>query len=120
MAATPKTGVIIFRGLSSGKTYQKAFYNADVAGTYCRIDSGSGTPGASGGADFCTFAENVAIVDLALVTGIVDTGNLRLMVDYNPTEYTINWAAFVNTLATRPPINIGISAGRRISFQQLA
>jgi len=120
MAATPKTGVILFQGLSSGIVYQKAIYNADVAGTYCRIDNGSGTPGATGGENFCVFSENVKLIDASFVTGIVDTANLRIMADYNPTPYLINWATYVNTLPQRPPINIAFSAGRRISFQQLA
>lgn len=120
MAATPKTGAITFLGLRSGTTYQKAIYNADVAGTYCRIDNGSGTPGATGGENFCVFTEPVKLVDCAFVTGIVDTANLRVMADYNPTNYTINWATYVNTLNYRPPLNIGFKAGTRISLQQLA
>lgn len=119
MAATPKTGVLMFRGLSSGTTYAKPFYDADVSGTLCRIDNGAGTPGASGGADFCTFPENVTLYDISVVTGIVDTANLRLLIDYNPTGYVFNWASHVNTLSYRPNLNISISAGRRISFQQL-
>jgi len=120
MAATPKTGVVMFLGLRSGTVFQKPIYNADVLNTYCRIDSGSGTPGATGGSDFCTFPEDVKIIDAMLVTGTVDTLNLRLMIDYAPTPYIINWASYVNTLPTRSPLNIGISAGRRISFQQIA
>ena len=119
MAATPKTGVILFQGLSSGTVYQKPVYNADVNGTLCRIEAGSGTPGATGGQDYVTFSENVKIIDAALVTGIVDTANVRIMVDNNPTPYMLNWATYVNTLATRPPINVAISAGRRIGFLQI-
>ena len=120
MAATPKTGVFFFKGLSSGKTYQKPFYNADVAGTLCRIEAGSGTPGASGGQDFCVFDEPVTLYFMSVVTGIVDTANLRVMADYNPTNFIINWAAYVNSLPNPPMLNIQFSAGRRISFLQLA
>lgn len=119
MAATPKTGVVMFRGLSSGRLYTKALYNADVNQTYCRLDNGSGTPGATGGENFCVFGEAVSLVDCSFVTGIVDTANLLLMLDYQPTPYLINWAASVNTLPTRPNFNIQIGAGRRISFQQI-
>jgi hypothetical protein len=119
MAATPKTGVIQFVGLTTGNTYQKPIYNADANGTLCRIDSGNGTPGATGGADICVFNEPVRLVDCAFVTGIVDTANLRVVADYAPTPFVINWATYVNTLATRPPINIGFKAGTRISFQQI-
>ena len=110
----------MFIGLQSKTTYSKPFYDADVAGTYCRIDNGSGTPGATGGADFCVFPEPVQLYDVAVVTGIVDTANLRIMADYNPTVYILNWATHVNTLPTRPALNIRFNAKTRISFQQLA
>lgn len=119
MAATPKTGVINFRGLTTKTLYSKAIYNADVNGTYCRIDNGGGTPGATGGENFAVFSEPVVLESCSFVTGIVDTLNVRVMIDYNPTNYTINWADSVNTLPTRPVFNIGISAGRRISFMQI-
>jgi hypothetical protein len=120
MGATPKTGSVAFVGLSSGSTYEIPLYNADAAGTYCRLDNGSGTPGATGGADFVVFPEAVKLISASFVTGIVDTANLRVMADYKPTSFVINWANNVNTLATRMPINIGFKAGTRISFQQLA
>jgi hypothetical protein len=121
MAATPKTGVVTFKGLQSGCTYEKAIYNADTVGgnVLCRIDNGGGTPGAATGADFCVFDEPVAFVGGSFITGIVETTQLRLMLDYNPTPYCINWANSVNTLAFRPQYNIGIKAGRRISFMQV-
>jgi hypothetical protein len=119
MAATPKTGVIMFRGLSTGATFQKAIYNADVANTLCRIDVGAGTPGATGGADFCTFDEPVVLYDASVVTGTVDTLNMRILANYSPTSFIINWASSVNTLNQRPVFNIGFKAGTRISFQQI-
>src|SRR4030042_857939 len=114
MAATPKTGTLHFLGLNSKTTYSKPFYDADVAGTYCRIDNGSGTPGATGGENFCAFPEPVQLYDVSVVTGIVDTANLRVMADYNPTAYIINWASHVNTLSNRPVLNIRFKPGTRI------
>lgn len=121
MAATPKTGTITFMGLKSGNTYEKAFYNADTVGgnVLCRIDNGGGTPGAATGSDFCVFDEPVKLVGLSVITGIVETTQIRLMIDYNHTPYNFNWANNVNTLAFRPQYNIGISAGRRISLMQV-
>lgn len=119
MGATPKTGVVSFLGLQSGTVYQKPLYNADVNGTYCRLDNGGGTPGASGGENFAVFSEPVKLIDCAFVTGIADTANLRLMADYNPTPYVVNWANYVNTLPVRIPLNIGFKAGTRISFLQI-
>jgi len=107
MAATPKTGVINFRGLTTKTLYTKAIYNADVNGTYCRIDNGGGTPGATGGENFCKFGEPVILESCSFVTGIVDTLNLRVMIDYNPTNYTINGADCVNPILTRPLFIIG-------------
>lgn len=120
MAATPKTGTLHFRGLRSGTTYTKPIYNADVAATLCRIGIAGATPGASGGEDFCVFNEPVILYDVSVVTGIVDTANLLILADYNPTAYSINWASHVNTLATRPALNIGFNPGTRISLQQVA
>ena len=119
MGATPKTGVVSFMGLSSGTIFQKPIYNADVNGTLCRIEAGSGTPGSTGGQDYCVFQEAVRLVDAAFVTGIVDTANLRILTDYNPTPYIINWANYVNTLPVRIPLNIGFRAGTRISLLQI-
>lgn len=108
---------MIFQGLSSGTFYHKPVYNPDVAGTLIRIDNGSGTPtSATTGSDFCTFDEPTRLVDCAFVTGIVDTVNLRVMANNNPTVYWINWASSVNTLATRAALNITFKAGTRISF----
>jgi hypothetical protein len=121
MAATPKTGVVMFKGLQSGQTYMKSIYNADTVGgnVLCRIDNGGGAPGAAGGADFCVFGEPVAFIGGSFVTGIVETTQLRLMADYNPTPYCIDWASSVNSLANRPSFNVGFKAGTRISFMQV-
>ena len=120
MGATAKTGSIQFRGLKTGTTYSKPIYNADIAGTLCRIGIGGATPGAAGGQDYCVFDEPVQLYDASLVTGIVDTANLLVLANFNPTNYNINWATYVNTLANRPLLNIQFKAGTRISFQQLA
>lgn len=119
MGATPKTGTLHFRGLSSGTTYSKPFYNADVAGTLCRIGIVGATPGATGGEDYTVFSENVVLYDVSVVTGIVDTANMLVLADFNATPYSVNWASHVNTLATRPSLNIGFKAGTRISLQQV-
>ena len=119
MAATPKTGVVTFKGLQSGNLYQVPLYNADVAGTYCRLDNGSGTPGATGGSDVWIPPEDVSLIDASFVTGIVDTANLRVCADYKVTPFVINWANCVNTLTFRSPINIGFKKNTRVSFMQI-
>lgn len=119
MAAAAKSGVIFFKGLQSGTTYQKAIHNTDLINVLVRWDNGSGTPAAATGSDFCTFSEPVQLYDAALVTGITDEKNMRVMADYSPTPYTINWDAYVNTLANRPIMNIPFKAGTRISLMQI-
>ena len=121
MAATPKSGVLMFLGLKTGVTYQKSVYNPDVANGLIRIDNGTGTPtGTTTGTDFITFDEPVRLFDAAFVTGIVDTVNLRVLANYNNTPFSVNWAAHVNSLATRPQLNIQFNAGTRISFVSTA
>jgi len=108
---------MVFKGLNTGTLYHRPVYNPDVAQTLIRIDNGSGTPtSTTTGSDFLTFDEPVTLVDCAFVTGIVDTVNLRVMANYNPSPYWINWASSVNTLAYRPVFNIPFRAGTRISF----
>lgn len=119
MAAAPQKGTFTFLGLTSGRTYQKPFYNADVNGTLCRIEAGNGTPGSSGGQDYCAFDEPVRLIDVSIVTGTTDTLNMRLMTNYQPTAFMFNNANHVNTLTSRPPVNIGFNAGTRISFMQI-
>ena len=118
--ATAKTGTLHFRGLQSGKTFTKAIYNADIANTLCRISIAGVTPGATGGTDYAVFPEDVLLYDCAFVTGITDTANLLILADFNATPFSINWASHVNTLATRPALNIGFKRGTRVSFQQIA
>jgi hypothetical protein len=117
MGATPKGFTAYFRGLSTGILYAKACYNPDVSLGLCRIDNGGGQP-ASGttGTDSVFFSENVALEDLSCVTGIVDTGSLRIIANYNPTPHVILVASHLNTLNNRPRLNILFAAGTRIGF----
>ena len=114
MGATPKTGTAIFRGLKSGITYSKGLYNPDVAGSLVRWDVG----GAAGAAtpDFVDFPEPVTLEDLSVVTGIVDTSQVRVIASASPTGHLLQWANHLNTLNNRPKLNIGFQVRTRIAF----
>ena len=114
MGATPKTGTALFRGLRTGTTYSKGFYNPDAAGALVRWDVG----GAAGAAtpDFVDFDEPVSLEDMSVVTGIVDTSQLRVIAASAPTGHLLQWANHLNTLATRPKLSIGFKAKTRIAL----
>lgn len=42
MAAAPKTGTLMFKGVSTGRSYAMDFYISDVAAAQCTFDNGSG------------------------------------------------------------------------------
>ena len=113
MAATPKNGTMIFRGLKSGQAYVRGFYNPDVAGSAVRFDGGAGAGAAT--PDFVTFNEDVVLVDVAVVTGIVDTTQIRLTANSAPTVQLLRWSTHLESLNNRPILNIGIGNGTRFS-----
>ena len=113
---TPSTGTLTFIGQKTGLTYQKEFYWADAVGTMARIDSGLGTPGATGGENYCVFNEPVLLIHISVVTGPTVALTGRLMSDYNYTPISFAWLNHLNTLTTRPPIKIPFKAGSRISI----
>ena len=120
MAATPKGGTAIFRGLTTGTSYYKAFYNTDVSNALVRFDAGGGQPAsATTGTDFVTFDEPVALVDISCVTGVVDTGSLRVVANNVPTGSVLLVASHLNTLNNRPQFNIGFQRGSRVGLMSV-
>lgn len=118
MAATPKTGFIKFRGLESNKEYTYSIYNSDVAGGFVTLAT-TATAG-TGSVNFISAPENMVLVDVSVVTGIVDTTALLLWLDDGPIPNTfIQWAAVVNTLATRAVPALGIKKGRKVQFAEV-
>lgn len=118
MAATPKNGTAIFRGLQTGTTYAKALYNPDVAGSLIRWDAGGGSGAAT--PDFVDFSEPVILEDLCTVTGIVDTTQLRVIAASAPTGHVLRWAQHLDSLNNRPKLSIGFKAGTRIALMCVA
>ena len=118
MAATPKSGTFIFRGMQSGKAYPIDIYVSDVAGASLRFDNGNGAGAASD--TFITFDELVALEDYAQVTGTADTTKMRITANGKPTAYILRYAIHLTTLNNRPKLNITIRPGTRFSAIQLA
>lgn len=118
MAATPKTGVIEFKG-KSGQRYVYTIYNPDVAADFLNWDRMK-TAG-TGSVDFITAPEDMVITDISVVTGIVDTTALLLFLDDGAIAgKLVSWANVVNTLQARSFPNIGVKAGRKVQFQCVA
>jgi hypothetical protein len=118
MAATPKTGVVEFTG-RSGQKYVYSIYNSDVAAGFVTWNR-MGAAG-TGSVDFISAPEDMQLTDISTVTGIVDTTALLLFLDDGAIAgKLISWANVVNTLQHRSFPNIGIRAGRKVQFQEVA
>lgn len=114
MAATPKTGVIRFRG-ASGTEYQYSLYNTDVAAGF--LTWATTAVAGSGNVAFITAPEDMVLEDISVVTGIVDTTALVLWLDDAPVRNTIiQWADVLNTIQSRSFPSLGIKAGRKVQL----
>lgn len=118
MVAAPQLATAIFVGIASGMNYSKDVYCSDVVDGLVNWSSG-GAAGA-GSETFWTPPEDVVLVDLPILTGMTDTTALQLTRDGVPTGDVIRWANQLNTLNSRPRLNVLIGAGQRIAGIQLA
>lgn len=118
MAATPQYGTILFRGRASKQLYPIDIYISDVAGQKPRFDGGAGAGAASD--DFITFGEPVILEDVAIITGCADTEKIRLTANGKPLPHILRYSIHLNTLATRPKLNIPFLKNTRISGFQIA
>lgn len=118
MAATPQYGSMIFKGLTTQKTYSVDVYVSDVNGASINFDAGGGAGATS--ETFITFSEPVSLVDYAQVTGTADTEKIRLTAGGKPTAHVLRYVIHVSTIATRPALNIRFQAGSRISALQIS
>ena len=112
----PENGVCTFIG-ASGKTYSVDFYVSDVNATAVKFDSGSGATSSS--LPFWKCPENVRLVDLAVHTGTTATLSLILTADGgNVPGQRFRLLQYLDTVATRPPINIGFRAGTNFGLTE--
>lgn len=118
MAATPKTALLEFTGLSGAK-YVYSIYNSDVSAAFVKWNR-MGTA-VSTSVDFITAPEHMQLTDVSSVTGIVDTASLLLFIDDGAVAgKLISWANVVNSIQSRSFPDLKISQGRKIQFQQVA
>lgn len=117
MAATPQYGTMQFRS-AGGELIPVDCYVSDVAGQKPRFDGGAGAGAASD--DFVTFNTKVILEDFSLITGTADTEKIRLTANGKPLPHILRYSIHLNTLATRPKLNIPFKAGTRISGLQIA
>jgi len=119
MVAAPQYATAIFLGLQTGKTYAVDMYLSDVANADVNWDSGNGA-----GASSLTYwkaPENVVFQDLAINTGMTDTTNIALTSDGAQIPGArLRFAQHVNTIATRPKLQIGFKMGSNVGAIQIA
>ena len=112
-----QNGTLVVKSLKTGLVRNVDVYASDVTAAPCTF--GTGGAAVAGSPNFCTFPEDVIVVDFSIVTGLTVSvaGNLRL--DDAPTPSTIRFANYLNTLPFRPAINLLVRAGQRFGIQQI-
>lgn len=117
MVAAPQFGSLIFVG-DSGQHYSVDAYFSDVVGGLVRFSAG----GAAGAAtlDHWTCPEGVRLVDMAILTGMTDTTLWQVLRDGNATGDMVRFANHLNTLNSRPILNIPFAGGQQVGGTQLA
>jgi len=93
-------------------------YCSDVANALANFDTGAGAGSTS--ETFFKCPINGYIIDFAIATGMTDTTAARVTIDNSPTKSVIRWANQLNSLATRPILQIPVRAGENIGLIQLA
>lgn len=114
---TTTNGTATFQGLNTGKMYNVDIFISDVV-------AAPATWGVSGNAvaasqNFWRAPEDVVLVDLSIITGptvmvaLIPTSNDAVIPNYR-----FRIANFLNTLTTRPSVNVGFAAGRNVGLLQ--
>lgn len=112
---TATYGTATFIG-QSGKTYSVDLYIADVVATAVKFDAGAGASATS--LPFWRVPERCRLVDLAIVTGPTVMTTLVLTANGAPTGQRYRIAQYLNTLATRSPVNVGFEQGTNFGFTE--
>lgn len=119
MAAAPKYGTMMFRGLASGKSYAVDVYHSDVANALVNWDSGNGA--GTGSLTYYKAPEDMVLYDYSVVTGLTDTTNISLTADGSQIPNArLRYTQFVNTIAFRPTLAIGFKRGTNVGAIQVA
>ncbi len=118
MVAAPQLGTLTFLGVATGRNYTKDIYISDVSQGLVNFSSGGVASATS--ETFWTPPELVVLVDFSILTGLTDTEVLQISADSVPTGDVLRYANHLNTLNSRPRLNIPFQAGQRVSANQLA
>jgi len=117
MAAAPRYGTMMFRGMQTGRTYAVDVYLSDVAAAPLTWDNGSGATSTS--LVYWKAPENVMLSDFSVATGLTDTTNFVLTSDGAQVPNSrLRHANFLNSIATRPALSITFRQGSNIGAVQ--
>ena len=116
MAAAPQYATLVIS--SGGSSINVDVYCSDVANALATFDAGAGASATS--QNFFKTPVSGRIIDFAIATGMTDTTCGRFVINNSPTKSIIRWANQLNSLATRPMLNIPVNAGENIGIIQLA
>lgn len=114
MAATPKTGQIVFK--SARQTYAYNVYNPDVSGS--PITWNLNGAAASTSDDNVIVPEDMDLSDVSVVTGIVDTTTLVLYTNgAAKAGYLILWSNVVSSNQNRSFPKFRLLKGTKLQFK---
>jgi len=117
MAATPKGGVFTFQGLNTRRRYGVNAYFSDVANALVTWNPQGAA--ASGSLNYWQAPEDVALVDVSIVTGMADTTGFQMTSGGNLIVGTAaSYANNLTTLPTRIPPTVSFAKGSNIGASQ--
>lgn len=113
---TATNGTASFVGVS-GTIYQIDLYISDVVAAKCTLNPyGAAVAGSD---NFWKTPERVTLYDLSIITGpTVMVGLVPLAAGAPLTTYNFRIANFLNSIQSRPKINVKYEAGQNVGFVQ--
>jgi hypothetical protein len=117
MAPAARYGTMMFKGLQTGRTYAVDIYISDVLAAPVTWDNGSGATATS--LVYWKAPENVMLYDFSIATGLTDTTNIVTTSDGAQVPNSrLRHANFLNSIATRPALQISFRQGSNIGAIQ--
>lgn len=117
MVAAPQYATVTLYN-KGGLTKAIDTYLSDVANANGNFDSGQGASSTSDDEYVIPFGGH--IIDFSINTGMTDTTKIEVLVNNTPTGDFLRYANHLNTLTSRIPLRIPVTAGQRIRFIQRA
>lgn len=100
----------------NGETQSVSFYIADVVGTDVKWNLSALST--STNQAFITASRNMLLRDIAITTGPTVTKVLIIKRDDVPVGNVVSIAQYLDSLNSRPPLNIPYRAGAKITFTE--